>query len=127
MNKLFSSFFSAFSNSDENSFLNRNCVLTPTQILLHDLGEQNIQYEWLTDPKDGDKTIAIFNQHRQLSLHFFIRDTKIFYCFYDRSVVKCTTDYPHTNLKDAINNFDEFILHHYNDAKKNPYFESKRT
>lgn len=113
MNNLFSAFFSKPTNQ------------TPTEFLLEDLLTKNINYEWLTDPIDGDKTIAVFTQSRQVSVHFFMREFVVLYCFYDRTIKKCTIEYEHLTIEDTMNNFDEFILHHYNNAKDNPYLCQK--
>ena len=133
MNNFFSSFFSAFPDFNDNGNFSRgrgesnypDRSPTLTQILLHDLLVDRIEYEWLTDPIDGDMTIAVFTQARQVSLHFFMRESMVMYCFYDRTIKKCTVEYEHLTLESTMNNFDEFILHHYNGAKDNPYLCQK--
>ena len=133
MSNLFSAFFSAFPHPDDNGDFSRghgqsiypNRSLTRTQILLEDLLIKNISYEWLTDPIDGDKTIAIFTKSRQISIHFFMREFVVMYCFYDRTIKKCSIEYDHLTIDDTMDNFDRFIQHHYNDPKNNPYFCAK--
>jgi len=129
MNNLFS-LFPNFDDGEDFSYGHResnqpNQSLTRTQSLLNDLRLSKITYEWMIDPIDNDKTIAVYAQGKQLSIHFFMRETMVLYCFYDRTIKKCTVDYEYSTIGNAMENFDNFIMYHYNDANKNPYFNQK--
>lgn len=129
MNNLFST-FPNFDNSEDFSYGHResnqpNQSLTHTQSLLNDLRLYGITYEWLIDPVDEDKTIAVYAQGQQLSLHFFMCETMVQYCFYDRTIKKCTIEYEYSTIGNTMENFDNFVLHHYSDANNNPYFVQK--